>query len=236
MSEPIKFFASVDQVQGGDEEIRLVLHVKDSPADLAAAVNMLGKLNRVLRVGAYLGTGEDALAEFVAAIPQIKTGVQFRRDKPPVIRLDVPASASIQALHLVGYDDRVIRFEIEDEGEKPQKEQRPKAEKKPKGPKGPYSYFWQYLNPNSREGGSGFVTLPGVRGEIEEYRATESEDVWTLLHRVFGVDGYTLAYTSPQQVFEKFEGNTRVAMFVERAMKFQEERLKQIANMEGQDG
>lgn len=236
MSEPIKFFASVDQVQGGDEEVRLVLLVKDSPADLAAAVNMLGKLNRVLRVAAYLGSGEDTLAEFVAAIPQIKTGVQFRSTKPPVIKLDIPARDATKALRLVGYNERIVRFEVEDEGEKPTKEQRPKAEKKAKRPKGPYAYFWEYLHPDGGKGGAGFHTLPGVREAIERLRRTDTEPVWELLHRVFGVGGYTLAYTSPQQVFEKFEGNTRVAMFVERAMKFQEERLKQIANMEGQDG
>lgn len=230
MNELIEFYASVDQVQGGDEEIRLVLHVKDSAADLEAAVNMLGKLNRVLRVDAYLGTGADALAEFVATIPQMKTGVQFRATKPPVIKLDIPASDATQALRLVGYSECVIRFNVTDEGNKPESTR--KTPPRSKAPKGPYSYFWQYLNPNSRNGGSGFVTLPGVREAIEEYRATESEDVWTLLHKVFGVDGYTLAYTSPEDVLAKFPNNQPVKTAVERAKKFNEEKLKQTANME----
>jgi hypothetical protein len=96
--------------------------------------------------------------------------------------------------------------------------------KKPKEPKGPYSYFWEYLNPNSGKGGSGFATLPGVREVVEAQRITETEPVWELLHRVFGVGGGTLAFTSDLDVLAKFPDNEQVALFVRRAQNFQVER------------
>ena len=99
-----------------------------------------------------------------------------------------------------------------------------KTQPRLKEPKGRYSYFWEYLNPNSGKGGSGFATLPGVREAIEERRITETEPVWELLHRVFGVGGGTLAETGPDEVLAKFPGNSQVALAVERAMKFQRDK------------
>lgn len=99
-----------------------------------------------------------------------------------------------------------------------------KKEKKPKGPRGPYSYFWEYLNPESRKGGGGFVTLPGVKEALEEQRITATEPIWELLHRVFGVGGGTLVETGPEVVLEKFPDNEQVKLFVERAKNFQKEK------------
>jgi len=98
------------------------------------------------------------------------------------------------------------------------------GKKKEKGPKGAYSYMWEYLHPNGGKGGSGFATLPGVREAIEDQRITATEPTWELLHRVFGVGGGTLAETGPDEVLARFPENQRVELFVDRAMKFQEEK------------
>jgi hypothetical protein len=195
MSDAIQFYANVDSVQGGDEEVRIVLSVKDTPVDLAAAVGMLGKLNRVLKVSAYLGA--DSLASFAAAIPQMKTGIQFRKDKSPVIKLDIPASDALSALRLIGYSERVIRFEVEDEGERVGKGR--KSQPQPKEPKGPWGKFWRELFL------AGFVNCPGVKEAVEGIRETPYEDAWKdLLHRFFGVGGASLAVVSPEDIYAKF--------------------------------
>lgn len=98
------------------------------------------------------------------------------------------------------------------------------GKKKAKEPKGAYSYMWAYLHPNGGKGGSGFVTLPGVREAIEEIRETETEPVWEILHRLFGVGGGTLANVGPEEVMAKFPANPRVSLFLDRAMKFQNEK------------
>lgn len=197
MSEPIQFCASVEQVNGGDDEIRLVLAVKDSTADLAAAVSMLGRINRILHVAAYLGA--DALAEFRAAIPPIKTGVQFRAKRPPVIRLDIPASDALHALRLIGYSERVIRFEVEDAGERTGK-----AKQSPQGPKAakeptPYGALWQELLHRNM----GFEHIPGVKETLEEVRASAHEDPHQLMRKVFNV-GSLSRMIGPREIEAKF--------------------------------
>lgn len=96
--------------------------------------------------------------------------------------------------------------------------------KKEKQPKGPFGLMWSYLHPNGGKGGSGFVTLPGVREAIEAARIAPTESVWEILHRMFGVGGGTLAEIGPEAVREKFPGNPRVELFIDRAMKYQQER------------
>lgn len=195
MSETITFFASVDQAQAGDDEIRLVLFVKDSAADLAAAVSMFTLTNRRLQVGAYLGTGADPIAEFCAAIPQIKSGIQIRSKKPPVIRFDVPMSDGVSALRLVGYSERTIRFEVADEGEKVRRN----GKAQQRQPKGPWGHFWKELHL------SGFVNCPGVKEALEARRETSYEEPWKdLLHGLFGVRDASLAVISPEDVYAKF--------------------------------
>lgn len=97
-----------------------------------------------------------------------------------------------------------------------------KKEKKPKEPKGPFSFMWEYLHPYSKYGGGGFVSLPGVREAIEEARFAETEDVWKILHRVFGAE--TLATIGPADVLAKFPDNPPVELAIKRAKKFQDDR------------
>ena len=104
--------------------------------------------------------------------------------------------------------------------------------KKPKGPKGPYGYMWEYLNPNSKYEGRGFVEIPAVAAAIAELRRSDTEPAWDLLHRVFGVGGTTLANTSDQAVLAKFPDNREVKKAVERAMAFQLGKLTQVTNTE----
>lgn len=101
-------------------------------------------------------------------------------------------------------------------------EETPKKERKPKEPKGPFGFMWEYLHPASKHGGRGFVSLPGVREAIEEARFAETEDVWTILHRVFGAE--TLATVGPDSVLARFPDNAPVKLAVERAMKFQNDK------------
>jgi hypothetical protein len=100
--------------------------------------------------------------------------------------------------------------------------EKPKKERKPKEPKGPYSFMWEYLHPNGKYEGRGFVSLPGVREAVEKKRFAETEDVWKILHRVF--DAETLATIGPDDVLERFPNNSPVNVAVERAMKFQQEK------------
>lgn len=209
MSEnAIQFYAGVDSVQGGDDEVRLVLLVKDSPADLAGAVSMLGKLNRVLRVSAYLGTGADALAEFAAAIPPIKTGVHFRSNKPPVIKLDIPASDALSALRLIGYTSRLIRFEVADEGERVKTNG--KGSPLPKEKK-PHGDLWRELFL------AGFMNCPGVMEAREQFSGYGLE-VRLQMRKVFGVESLGNEVGS-EEIYARFprEQYPQVHTMVEQA-------------------
>lgn len=214
MSEPIQFFASVYSVQGGDEEVRIVLHVEDSTADLAAAVQMLGKLNRVLRVTAYIGKDADALVDFAAAIPQMKTGIQFHAKKPPVIKLDIPASDGIKALRLVGYSERLIRFEVADEGEA--KANGRKTQQKPKAPKAktPHGDMWRELIL------SGFIDCPGVKEAVNELPKSGYEKPRDLFRQFFSVESIS-RFVGPKEIFERFPPNEfpQVKTMVEQALR-----------------
>src|SRR5262249_9619602 len=137
-----------------------------------------------------------------------------------VVKLDVPGTDRLQALQLVGYNDKFIRFQVEDDGPKPEKAKR---EARPKEPKGPYSYFWEFIH------NTGFLTYPAVSKALEARRETEYEDAWEdLLHGLFGVRGGTLAFTSPDDVLAKFPDDKEVARLVERARKFQQEKEEKL--------
>jgi hypothetical protein len=100
--------------------------------------------------------------------------------------------------------------------------EKPKKERKQKDPKGPFSFMWEYLHPNGRHEGRGFVSLPGVREAILDARYAETEDIWKILHRLF--DAETLATIGPDAVLAKFPDNPPVKLAVDRAMKFQQDK------------
>jgi len=209
MSEPIEFYANVGDLQAGDDEIRIVLAVGESPNDLAAALKMIPMRNRLLHVAAYQGTDEEALAEFRGAISQIKNGIQIRANKSPLIRLDIPASDGLIAARLVGHDD-LIRFEIEDEGEKAQKPKKTKKEPKPKV-KTVFGDLWQELLHRNM----GFEYIPVVKAALESVRSSPREDAHKLMRKVFGVESLS-HLIGPDEIRTRFP-HRDVTKMVEQA-------------------
>lgn len=197
MSEAIQFLANIGAVQAGDDEIRLALAVLDTDKDRAAAVEMIGRRNRILHVSAYQQKPgydwDQLLVEFRCSIAQLKAAVVISPKKPPMIKFDIPASDGLHALRLVGYDDQVIRFEVSDEGDQPKKEKKPKKEKESKGP---YGQFWKHLHL------AGFVNCPGVTEIVDKAYCGPSETRWDALRAMFGVE--SLAAVSPEEVYEMF--------------------------------
>src|SRR5262249_46492597 len=124
MSEPIQFQAKASKVTGGGDDVRVVLDLKDSPPDVAAAVSLFGRLKSVFRVSAYAHKQETPFAEFRATIPELQSGICFNSNGATVVKLDVPGTDRLQALQLVGYNDKFIRFQVEDDGPKPEKAKR----------------------------------------------------------------------------------------------------------------
>lgn len=221
MSEPIQFHAVVEQVNAGDDEIRVVLAVRDSPADIGAAVLMLGLKNRVLRVAVYWGPEDDPL-EFRAAIPRIQSGVQFSAKRPPVIRLDIPATDAISGMRLIKYTEEVIRFEIEDEGERAKKARkaRPKA-------KTPFGDLWQELLHRNM----GFEYIPVVSAALESVRSSGHEDPHRLMRKVFDVDSLA-NLIGPDEIRARFP-HTEVMGMVREALAKVERQAKTPADDNG---
>jgi len=186
----IEFFATVGQVTGGDDEVRAVLSVKDTPADHAAAVAMFGRLNRILHVAAYVGTGTEAIAEFRAAIPRLQTAIQFRPDRPPVIKLDIPATDGLQALRLIGYNEQLMRFVIQDDG---QREQSSRA-RKPEREHGAFGDYWAIV-----KGQRQIQNWPDVLEWLGIATPAEAE---VKLREVFGVEH--MDFVSPEQAEQVF--------------------------------
>jgi hypothetical protein len=183
MTDPITFLANISAVQAGDDEIRLTLAVLDTDKDRAAAVQMVGCHNRVLHVSAYQQTPgqewDQLLVEFRCSIAQLKAAVVISPKRPPTIKFDIPASDGINALRLVGYDEKVIRFEVSDEGAAPKKEPKPKKEKA----KTPFGDLWQELLYRNM----GFEFIAGVKETLEEVRSSAKETPHDLMHKVFNV-------------------------------------------------
>ena len=131
----ITFYGQVAEVTHGGDGSRLTLAVKDAPADLGAAIGLMPLKNRVLSVRAWLGSGDEQVAEFMASIAPIMTALQVRAGNVRV-KLDVPESDALASARLLGRQDSMLRFEIADEGER-------KAKEKPS--KGDYGKFWESL-------------------------------------------------------------------------------------------
>lgn len=202
MNEPIKFLANVDAVQAGDDEIRLALAVLNTAADRAAAVTMVAMRNRLLHVSAYLQKQEDPLVEFRCAIAQLKAAVQISPRRPPVIKLDVPASDGINALRLVGYDEEVIRFEVCDEGDKPVREKKRKAKDKT-----PFGALWEELLHRNM----GFEHIPVINAALEAVRSSSREDPHQLMRKVFGVQSLS-KLIGPDEINARFPHSAVTAM------------------------
>lgn len=218
--EVITFHAMATKVGGGGDDVRVVLSLKDSPLDVAAAVKLFGgKLKKVLHVSAFVAKQAEAFAEFRATIPELQTAITFNSRGGTVLKLDVPMSDRLQALELVGYNEKLIRFEVVDDGERAKKE---KAAPKPKEPRGPYSYQWEYIHK------SGLLTYPGVTEVITARSLTPTEPPWEVLRRIFGVGGGTLVDTDPEGLFQHFPAADvgKIRTLLDRAQAFQEEKLK----------
>jgi hypothetical protein len=211
MTDPIEFRANIGELQSGDDEIRIVLSVMDTPVDRAAALQMVTLRNRVLRVTARLMTEDEALTEFRCVISQIRTGIHFRKTKPPLIKFDIPASDGAYAARLVGYDEHMIRFEVSDEGAVPKKEPKPKKEK----PKTPYGDLWQELLYRNM----GFEFIAGVRESLEDARSSDRETPHDLMHKVFNVKSLS-DLIGRDEIYAKWPPNEypAVRILVEQAL------------------
>jgi hypothetical protein len=224
MSNPIEFRANVTDLQAGDDEIRIVLALSEAPADRAAALTMMAMRNRSLHVSAYLGADdEETLAEFRGSISQIKNGIQFRANKPPLIRLDIPASDGLIAAKLVGYDELPLHFEIEDEGDRPAKKPKEKKPPKPKA-KTPFGDMWQELLHRNM----GFEFIPVVAAELEKVRSSPKEDAHLLMRKLFRVDKLS-NLIGPDEIRARFPHKDVTGM-VRQALDKVEEQTKAPTN------
>lgn len=150
----ITFFGHVAEVTHGGDGSRLTLAVRDAAADLGAAIGLMPLKNRVLFVRAWLGSGEDQVAEFHASIAPIMTALQFR-PKNARVKLDVPESDALASARLLAHQESALRFEIADEGER-------RAKDKPS--KGDYGKFWESLVKG------GFMTHPDMMEIFHDLR------------------------------------------------------------------
>ena len=218
MANPIKFHAYVDDAQAGDDEVRLVLQVIETTADLAAVVEMVTLRNRRLHVEAYLG--ENEIAEFTGAISAMKTAIQLRSKRPSSIKLDIPASDAIKALRLVGYSERLIRFEVADEGARPQKE---KKAPKPKV-KTPFGDLWQELLHRNM----GFENIPVVNAALESVRSSPHEDAHLLMRKVFGVESLA-NLIGPDEIRARFPHTAVTGMVQDAGKRIEENQRREAA-------
>lgn len=184
----ITFYGNVSEVTHGGDGSRLTLTVRDAPADLGAAIGLMPLKNRVLSVRAWLGSGEEQVAEFLASIAPIMTALSFRPGNVRV-KLDVPESDVLASARLLARQDSVLRFEIADEGER-------EANKKPS--KGDHGMFWNYLCKR------GFLSHPDLSEILDRLRRAHNRpdgyDAVQLLYDCFGVT--SRAAISPQALRE----------------------------------
>lgn len=150
----ITFYGNVSEVTHGGDGSRLTLTVRDAPADLGAAIGLMPLKNRVLSVRAWLGSGDEQVAEFLASIAPIMTALSFRPGNVRV-KLDVPETDVLASARLLARQDSVLRFEIADEGER-------EAKKKPS--KGDHGMFWNYLCKH------GFMSHPDMLAIFDHLR------------------------------------------------------------------
>lgn len=143
-----------------------------------------------------------------------------RGNKPPMRRIsfevddriyDTFMAAQTSNLRLVGYMS--VLPDTDEQAAHDAIKEKLKKVRKAKEPKGPFSQIWKWLFL------WGFANMPGVKETVEEVRFTEAEDPWKVLHRIFGVEGGTLAMISPEQIDEKFPPNEypKVKAMVDRA-------------------
>ena len=146
----ISFYGYASKVTHGGDGSRLELTVKDAPADLGQAIQLMPLKNKVLAVRVLLGSGDEQVCEFQASIAPIMTGLEFRPHVAKV-KLDVPETDALASARLLGHQESALRFQITTEGEKPAKE---KESRKPS--KGDHGQFWYQLYTK------GFMTHPDM--------------------------------------------------------------------------
>ena len=184
----ITFYGNVSEVTHGGDGSRLTLTVRDTPADLGAAIGLMPMKNRNLSVCAWLGSGDEQVAEFLASIAPIMTGLSFRPGNVR-IKLDVSETEVLASARLLGRQGSMLRFDIADEGER-QPKQKPS--------KGDHGMFWSFLCKR------GFLSHPDLSEILDRLRRAHNRpdgyDAVQLLYDCFGVT--SRAAISPQALRE----------------------------------
>lgn len=184
----ITFYGNVSEVTHGGDGSRLTLTVRDAPKDRAASVDLMMVKNRVLSIRAWLGSGEEQVAEFRAAIAPIMTALVFK-PKVVLVKLDVPASDAMGSARLMAYQEQVLRFEIADEGGRQPKQ---------KLSKGDHGMFWNFMCKR------GFLGHPDMMEILSRIRRAHNKpddyDAVQLLYDCFGVT--SRAAISPDKLRE----------------------------------
>lgn len=142
MGEPIvaKFSATPIEVNGGDDDVRVILAVADDADSLGGAILLSSMKRQVLSVTATIGNVE---IELTASIAPIQTALSFRAGKRPIIKFDIPATHAAYAMQLIAHSDSMLKFEVCAAGEK-QRQKKPhiKLVREPTA----YGAFWNYLD------------------------------------------------------------------------------------------
>jgi hypothetical protein len=140
--EQISYLAHIPKIQGafmlGDDGARVVFDSKEGVLDRAEALKLAALPGKVLHLRVYLGTDQDPYCEFKASIPlamsSISVGSIVR------VKFDIPGSDKLQAMHLAGVNDRMLRIVIDSDGKSVVKGSKEKKEASP------YGKFWEYLD------------------------------------------------------------------------------------------